>query len=462
MRADQRSIRLASPPGLIVSLSRVVAVAIALFLLAAGVYQLWFPRVLSTYPQDGALAGARPQIGVRFSLAMQPGSAEAAFSIQPAVKGSFTWQKNILWFRPTQALVEGIAYTVRMDSSAHSAKGQPLSRGVLWQFTVRQAQVIYMAPAGEQRELYRITLDGSAPHALTSTGGRVVDYAVSTDGEWVAYSASNPAGGADLWRVRRDGSRAEKLLSCGKDRCAEPAWSPDGRLIAYSRETKDEGSAGGFSPGRIHILSNLGSQNSSPLYTAPEVWGVQPLWSPDGRWLAFYDGAAKAVRVFDFQTGKAVVLLTQEQGAGTWSADSKKLIYNDLRQVGEALQGTLYQADFDAGSIAPLFADSLAGEDFGPPDWSPDGKRLAVGVRSLSVNEGRQIWLVDPATGNHRMVTNDPLSAYSALHWDAQGTRLVFQRYALGSSDSKPEVWYWDGTQLILLVKDATQPNWLP
>jgi Tol biopolymer transport system component len=63
----------------------------------------------------------------------------------------------------------------------------------------------------------------------------------SPDGRWIVFAAASirdPEGSAHLWVVRHDGSRARLLLHASNRAGADdhvPAWSPDGRWIAFAR-----------------------------------------------------------------------------------------------------------------------------------------------------------------------------------------------------------------------------------
>ena len=54
-------------------------------------------------------------------------------------------------------------------------------------------------------------------------------------GEGIVYSVLREDGGADLWRMDRDGSEQRLLLACPEAACLDPAWSPDGETLAYER-----------------------------------------------------------------------------------------------------------------------------------------------------------------------------------------------------------------------------------
>src|SRR5215208_2189800 len=67
---------------------------------------------------------------------------------------------------------------------------------------------------------------------------------------------------------------------------ADPAWSPDGRRIAFTRE-----SGGGDTPARVGInVMNADRTDVRPLTqvgAAPQAHDLGPQWSPDGTRLVF-------------------------------------------------------------------------------------------------------------------------------------------------------------------------------
>lgn len=88
------------------------------------------PRVLGITPGVGVLPGeiegAAP-VAVTFSEAMDRKSAQAAFSLQPTVQGSFAWQQNTLIFTPARALLPRTQYRASVSAQAKSASGRSLS-----------------------------------------------------------------------------------------------------------------------------------------------------------------------------------------------------------------------------------------------------------------------------------------------------------------------------------------------
>ncbi len=88
-----------------------------------------FPVVLSTSPVNGDTSvDPRTAVGIHFSAPMDTASVRAAFSIAPAVTGSLSWDPDntILTFTPVAPFPFPVNFTVKVDTNARSASGQPV------------------------------------------------------------------------------------------------------------------------------------------------------------------------------------------------------------------------------------------------------------------------------------------------------------------------------------------------
>ena len=74
--------------------------------------------------------------------------------------------------------------------------------------------------------------DGAGLARITRSAGRDADPAWSPDGKWIAFD-SDRGGAVSIFRMNADGSGILRLTN-GAD--GSPSWSPDGTRIAFFRE----------------------------------------------------------------------------------------------------------------------------------------------------------------------------------------------------------------------------------
>jgi Tol biopolymer transport system component len=144
--------------------------------------------------------------------------------------------------------------------------------------------------------LYAIDADGTNVRRLTE--GDLSDYAPawSPDGSRIAFLRVNGGGGGGLYVMNADGSSQRRIAGPELEIFGAPAWSPDGDSIAVAVN----GTEGG-DPGGIMLVPADGSAPPAMLpgteATYPD-YDSNPAWSPDGRWIAYvhsYHGTVTVV-----------------------------------------------------------------------------------------------------------------------------------------------------------------------
>ncbi|HEX9563858.1 MAG TPA: hypothetical protein VF981_07795 [Gemmatimonadaceae bacterium] len=93
------------------------------------------------------------------------------------------------------------------------------------------------------RDLYVLDEDGREVTRLTADPAEDFGGAWSPDWRWIAFT-SKRNGRSEAFVADADGSNPRRLIEAGSDRTLNPAWSPDGSLVAYYREKGGRGGPG--------------------------------------------------------------------------------------------------------------------------------------------------------------------------------------------------------------------------
>lgn len=394
-------------------------------------------------------------------------------------------------------------------------------------------------------DVYTIGANGDGERALTRN--RPVPAAVAWANDCrFAFSSSDAANGRSYLWVASPDTRELRRIAEGDD----PAWSPDSTLIAFvwSNDLDVTDRRNG-----VYVLAADGSGRRQLARTNGAAG--RPAWSPDGRSLAFADDAT--IRRVDVGTGRAQQLAVHREVSPpdvAWSPDDETIAFvsdGDVRVVaasggrparrvtttpddqeeGIAWQpdGTLTFLEHDRGSkyvaygldpggapLVPrrLFAVEadwpprlqwardgshvLVSSQFGPratitradgsapqailrgdahlgPSWSPDGRRLAiataqttqniVGGGPLGVVEGAMLSTY-PRTGcapplswapdGHRLTCDTSLGgdvALVTLTPDGGSSRLVLQDHGIGDASKNMADWEPNGRRLVYVLE---------
>ncbi|MCY2967422.1 MAG: LpqB family beta-propeller domain-containing protein [Planctomycetota bacterium] len=176
----------------------------------------------------------------------------------------------------------------------------------------------------------------------------------------------------------------------------------------------------------------------------------RPVWSPDGKVLAFSQhrgGKIGLVFLEGEPPRERPVAATIPQYDACWSPDGKRIAYTRVGQTPGQGNLDVYLALSDGSEPVKFAGDEgkLSHEEF--PAWSPDGKRIAY----MSTYEGNQeIYIADVDGRNRQRLTNDPaLDSHPA--WSPDSRRLAFATNRWGDFEiAEVDA---DGQNLVRLTK---------
>lgn len=212
--------------------------------------------------------------------------------------------------------------------------------------------------------------------------------------------------GDNVYVINPDGS-GERALAIGGD----PAWSPDGQLLAFRAFGTDGG---------ISVMAADGSGQRLVVPSDGEAFDSGPTWTPDGA-----------------------------------------IIFSRSAFDNPAAMG-LWRVGADGSGLTQLVNERAI-----DPEVSPDGTTIAYGGQE---GDRSPILLVGIDGSNRRVLTDAPAAdpgGLSPFHhspsWAPDGSRLVFAEYEGFSQPSGPlMVVGVDGTGQRQLVDDGQYPSWSP
>jgi tol-pal system beta propeller repeat protein TolB len=221
--------------------------------------------------------------------------------------------------------------------------------------------------------------------------------------------------------LEEDGKAAKPLTNnCVSE--FDPAWSPDGLRIAYSRETQ-RGARD------IYAINADGTQTRK--LTNSKLAESKPAWSPDGEELAFARSFSRDSEIFRMsRTGERQMQITSTPGSNwdpAWSSRNE-IAFTSTRDT----RRQIYVMASDGSRQRRLTDFTFHAYD---PAWSPDGTKVVfVGSTGLTAD----LWVIPATGGEMKRLTN--LGNYvpaSDPAWSPDGEWIIFSADSDSGKDSR-------------------------
>ncbi|PYT94218.1 MAG: S9 family peptidase [Acidobacteria bacterium] len=248
---------------------------------------------------------------------------------------------------------------------------------------------------------FAIAAQEAAKHPITFDDmikmHRVAEPRISPDGKWVAYTVATPdmdanRNASNIWIVPTSGGAPSQLTQSGHD--SSPVWSPDGKALAFLSSRSGDS--------QVYLLSLEGgeAQRLTKLSTGADL----VKWSPDGKTIAFTSSVYPDCKDDDCNSKRDV----EKEKNKVKAHVAEHLLYRHWTHWNEGKRAHLFVVPAD-GSAAPR--DLTAGADYDvPPDerggpgdinFSPDSKELcftAVTDKMEAISTNGDLYTV-PVTG---------------------------------------------------------------
>jgi eukaryotic-like serine/threonine-protein kinase len=256
---------------------------------------------------------------------------------------------------------------------------------------------------------------------LTYSNGLVGYPSLSPDGKTFVY-ASIVNGKRDIYAQRLGGKNEVNLTKNFKKDSTMPAYSPDGKLIAFRSD--DQG-------GGIFLMEETG-ENVKKIAD----FGFHPSWSPDGKKIVVSDKAAavhtahftpnSSLSIIDIASGEKNTVDTKGDAImPSWSPNGKRIAY---WFIGNGKLSEIATVPVDGGEPEIITNDNFS--DWNPV-WSPDGRYVYfAGDRSGNMNFWRIA--VDENTGKVSGVPElvaTPSKYCRHITFSRNGKQMVYIRY---------------------------------
>ena len=274
----------------------------------------------------------------------------------------------------------------------------------------------------EPTSIFLLSLDSMEVRKLTSTPGPIGDYnpAFSPDGRTLAFNRGSQ-GVTSIYTAPVSGGAEQRLIS-GVQFGWGLAWTPDGRDIVFARA--------GWLPdaGWLWKISRRGGEPQRLQFgqqgVEPSIRGNRLVYARQTENINIWRRKLKSLAAAAFSD--RFIYSTRMESGPQFSPDGKMIAFESTRSG--AYEVWMCRSD-GTGLVQLTHFNSSAGT----PRWSPDGQQIAFDSRAPG---NADIFVIDSQGGSPRRLTNEP-SSDVVPSWSRNGRWIYFASDRTG----RDEVW---------------------
>jgi eukaryotic-like serine/threonine-protein kinase len=406
-------------------------------------------RLFRTFPQflpDGRHFIYRSSEFGRAVGAMNVGSLDGTpiTHILDAERASYADPGYLLFVRGTSLVAQRFdpVRFVRVGDPALVSEGAAAGfLGGVASFSASTSGMLAFVPsrAGNRGQLTWFDRSGRALGSIADAGNEFLNPAVSPSGDRIAANRQDPQTGRwAIWVVDVERGTATPVTDGSSD-AFDPVWSPDGRSLAFTRPTE----TGWMIVARS--LETAGTEKRLVDRSGPAPFLNASHWTADGRYLIYLQPVGTAVEIFALPLSSAgTPMQATHNGARSYGArvspDGKWIAYAS----NEAGPFEVYVQRF----LAPGQKTKISDRAGVHPRWVGDGRELVYwaepgGVTSVTLEFAGESFRASPP---HPLVTTHILTLMDGRpHYDVtrDGRRFLLRQPAGVSGSSVAAIANW-------------------
>lgn len=300
------------------------------------------------------------------------------------------------------------------------------------------AEARHQPDADRDLDIYELELATGARRVVVQAPGD--DFAPSVANGFLYWTHNDISD--SVVAISSSGGAARTMV----DGAQLPYWSPDGKQIAFTYggwRLVDEA---------LHLDAGVVGVDSQARCTSkmkPIVAGYHedftPAWSPDGKWIAYHSHRSRApvssyeaagstddlyLRRVSGEPSKEIRLTDfgWEDGVADWSPDSRRLVLDSWERGGPQGVSKPWIVTIDPSTGKPVRVERLPLPDpiknATGESWSPKGDEIAFEERTEG--NGRILWVVSTDGKRAEKLVEYTSSTYGSLDWTPDGKTIVY------------------------------------